>query len=81
MSEKSSDQPLPEIPPRRHGYRLLRRVVLYHVVLGSLLLGFVTVFPEIIDHLQPLPKDSTIGKVAYRIAYIAFCIDKSSLDG
>jgi hypothetical protein len=51
MTEKSSEQPQPEMPPKRYGYRLLRKVVLYHLVMGSLLLGLITAFPEIIEHL------------------------------
>jgi hypothetical protein len=53
MSEENIEQTQPQIPPRRHGYRLLRKVILYHLVVGILVLGFVTVFPEVV-HVLPI---------------------------
>jgi len=41
----------PILPPRRGGYRLLRRVVLYHFLLAVIVLTLILVFPGFKDQL------------------------------
>jgi hypothetical protein len=50
VSEASpTPQPDPTRPPRKPHYRLLRRVLLYHLVLAGFVVTLVLVFPDFVD--------------------------------
>lgn len=42
---------IPQIPPRRSGFKLLRRVLLYHFILSFLVITLMLVFPGFVDYL------------------------------
>ena len=59
MTEQNLDQEIVSrmeeheefLPPAREGYRLLRKVMIYHLVLGTVLFSLALFFPGFVDYL------------------------------